>query len=170
MTGQTSMDHRPGLLNHSFPLTDMPTWLMLALVALGLPRTFLEDLDIVAPESGLLYFFLALTPFAVWLVVAVVRQSRKPFMDFLVLGVLYGLSLAVVHQALWNVASSLGHRPPDGAVSFAEQFSPDWYELALRGYTVGIALMIGIGTGLVAALVAVVAQKWRRRQGDRAPG
>ena len=112
MTGQTSLDHRPGLLNRNFPLTDMPTWLMLALVALGLPRTFLEDLDIVAPESGLLYFILALTPFAVWLVVAVVRRSRKPFMDFLVLGVLYGLSLAVVHQALWSVASSLGHRLP----------------------------------------------------------
>ena len=81
----------------------MPTWLMLALVAVGLPRTILADLDIVAPESSLLYYVLALTPFAVWLAVAVLRKSRRPFMDFLVLGVLYGLSLVVVHQLLWDV-------------------------------------------------------------------
>ena len=43
-------DGSPGLLNRRFPLTDMPTWLMLALVALGLPRTVLADLDIVAPR------------------------------------------------------------------------------------------------------------------------
>ena len=39
-------------LDRRFPLTDMPVWLMLVLVALGLPRTILADLDILAPESS----------------------------------------------------------------------------------------------------------------------
>ncbi len=85
----------------------------------------------------------------------------------MVLGVLYGLSLVVVHQALWDVAESKGHRPPAAAVTFAESFSPAFQELAVRGYTVMIALGIGLGTGLVAALVAVVANTLRSRRSRR---
>jgi hypothetical protein len=156
------------VLERRFPLTDMPVWLMLVLVALGLPRTILADLDVVAPESSLLYFVLALTPFAVWLAVAIVRPSRRPFADFLVLGVLYGLSLVVVHQVLWDVGPSLGHNPPESAVDFANQFSPQWQELATRAYSSGIAMVIGVGTGLATALVAVTAHAWRQRHARRA--
>jgi hypothetical protein len=95
------------------------------------------------------------------LAVAVARRSRRPFTDFVVLGVLYGLSLVVVHQLLWNVGTSLGHQPPAGAVSFADNVSPSLHEVALRGYTIMIAMVIGLGTGLVVALVAVVANAVR---------
>ena len=147
-----------------FPGTDMPIWLMLVLLALGLPRTVLADLDIVAPESSLIYYVLALAPFAVWLVVAIVRTSRRPLADFLVLGILYGLSLVVVHQVLWEVGPSLGHHPPESAVRFADQFSAAWRGFALRAYTSGIAMVIGVGTGLVAGLIAVGARAWRSRR------
>lgn len=144
-----------------FPATDMPTRLLLLLVALGLPRTVLADLDLVPPESGPLYYVLALTPFAAWLLVATVRESRRPFADFLVLGILYGLSLAVAHQVLWNAAAGYGQSPPADAVEFAERFGAGWHEFAFRAYTSGIAMSIGLGTGLVAALVAVGARVWR---------
>ena len=62
----------------------------------------------------MLYYILALTPFAVWLVVAIVRSSRRPFADFLVLGVLYGLSLMVVHQVLWDVGPRWAQPAPSG--------------------------------------------------------
>ncbi|MEO3829259.1 hypothetical protein [Actinomadura sp. B10D3] len=143
--------------------TDMPAGLMLALVAVGLPRTILADLDIVEPESGLLYYFLALTPFAVWLAVAVFRRTRKPFMDFLVLGGLYALSLSIVHQVLWNAAAGYGNKPTAGAVNFAEKFGPAFQELALRGYTVGIATIIGVGTGLIFAAIAATVRLVRTR-------
>jgi hypothetical protein len=123
-----------------FPATDMQVWLVLVLVALGLPRTILADLDIVPPESGLLYYCLALIPFAVWLAVAIRRRSRRPLPDFLMVGGLYGVSLAIVHQLMWT----------DG--------------LALRH--IGIAMMIGLGTGLVAGLVALAANAWRSRLSD----
>lgn len=149
-----------------FPLTDMPTGLVLLLVAVGLPRTILADLDIVPPESGLLYYMLALAPFAVWLMVAIFRRSRRPFLDFLLLGILYGCSLIVVHQALWDAAAGYGQSPPAGAVDFAEQFDPGWYEFALRMHTSAIAMLIGVGTGLVAAVVAVAAHAWRSRRAE----
>jgi hypothetical protein len=142
------------------------------LVAVRLPRTILADLGIVEPESSLLYYVLALAPFATWLAVAIMRKSRKPFRDFLVLGVLYGLSLVLVHQLLWYVAPSLGQQPPVAAVDFANQFGPAVRDLAQRAYTIMIAMVIGIGTGLVTAAVAIVANliRTRRRREHGSPG
>lgn len=148
-----------------FPLTDMPTALMLLLVAVGLPRTILADLNVVPPESGPVYYALALVPFAVWLAVAVLRRSRRPFWDFFVLGAVYGLTLIAVHLAFWEATAGYGNRPPAAAVDFAEQFSADWYAIALRAHISAVALMIGIGSGLVVALVAVTARVWRLRRG-----
>lgn len=123
---------------HVRPATNLPVWLVLALVALGIPRTVLSDLDVVAPESGLLYYCLALVPFATWLAVAVVRRNRRPFTDFLLVGALYGLSLVIVHQLM----SSEG--------------------LGLK--EIGIAMTIGIGTGLVVGLVALAVAALRRQR------
>lgn len=148
-----------------FPFTDMPIGLMLLLVAVGLPRTILADLDVVAPESGLLYYVLALAPVAVWLAVAVLRRGRRPFWDFLVLGTVYGLTLIAVHLAFWTAAAGYGNRPPAGAVGFAEQFTAEWYDIALRAHISAVALLIGIGSGVVVALVAVAARAWRVRRG-----
>lgn len=144
-----------------FPLTDIPVWLLAVLVGLGLPRTVLADLGVVEPESGLLYYLLALTPFVAWLGVAVLRRTDRPFMDFVAVGLVYGLSLVLVHQLLWSVAAPSAHSALAGAIRFAERFDAGLYEVALRGYTVIIAMVIGIGTGAVAAVVALVAQKVR---------
>jgi hypothetical protein len=140
---------------------------VLAPVAIGLPRTILADLDVVEPESGAVSYFLALTPFAVWLGVAVTRGSRRPHFDFVIVGLLYGLSLIVVHQVLWDVRPSLGHHPPASAVDFASQFDGWRRGLALRAYTSGIAMMIGLGTGLVTAGVALGAHAVRSRREAR---
>lgn len=123
---------------HVRPATNLPVWLVLALVALGIPRTVLSDLDVVAPESGLLYYCLALVPFAAWLAVAVVRRNRRPFVDFLLVGVLYGVSLVIVHQLLSSEGLGLEE--------------------------VGIAMTIGVGTGLVVGLVALVVKALRRQR------
>ncbi|GAA1532070.1 hypothetical protein GCM10009678_13010 [Actinomadura kijaniata] len=147
-----------------FPATDMPTGLMLGLVALGLPRTVLADLDIVAPQSGLLYYVLALTPFAAWLAVALVRRTRRPGRDFLMLGFLYGLSLLVVHQVLWTTGTTSGH-PPQSVADFADSLPAGWQEFILRSFSSGIAVTIGVGTGLVAAAIAWCAHAWRSRRG-----
>lgn len=154
-------------LPRRFPGTDMSIGTMLLLVVIGLPRTVLADLGVVPPESGPLYYLLALTPFAVWLGVALARRTRRPLRDYLALGVLYGVSLVLVHQLLWDVSASLGHRPPTVAVGFADLVAPVWRDLALRAFTSGIALAIGVGCGLITAAVAAGARSWRSRRRPR---
>lgn len=144
--------------------TSLPGWLVLGLIAVGLPRTLLTDLGVVEPEGSWVYYVLALTPFAAWFVVALLWRSRTPIRDHLVTGTLYGFSLIVVHEALWSVSSSLGHHPPESAVRLADQYDSPLRELVLHGYTAGIAMMIGLGVGLTAAVVAVVANKVRARR------
>lgn len=145
-----------GVDGRRFLGTGMPAGFMLGLVALGLPRTVLEDLGVVAPESSWVYYVLALTPFAAWLAVALFRRTATPIRDHLVTGALYGLSLLVVHEALWTAGPSAGPEP--GAVSLARGYGSPLRELIIHGYTVGIALMIGLGVGVVAALVAATAK------------
>lgn len=150
------------VLARRFPATDMSLGLMLVLVAIGVPRTVLADLGVVPPNSGIAYYVLALAPFVVWLAVAFVRRSRRPFADFVVVGTLYGLTLVAIHQALWGVGRSWGYRPPAAAFEFADRFGPAWSDIAARGYTCGVAMMIGIGSGLVVAVVAVIAGRVQR--------
>jgi hypothetical protein len=70
---------------------------------------------------------------------------------------------------LWELGPSLGHNPPESAVEFANQFSLAWRELATRVYSSGIAMVIGVGTGLAAALVPVGPPAWRKRRARRLP-
>ncbi|MFE6647930.1 hypothetical protein ACFVJS_15280 [Nocardioides sp. NPDC057772] len=151
------------VLERRFPATDMSWGLVLILVAIGVPRTVLADLEVVPPNSGLAYYVLALAPFVVWLAVALARRSRRPFADFVVVGVLYGLTLVAIHQALWGVGRTWGYRPPAAAFEFADRFGPAWYDIAARGYTCGVAMMIGIGSGLVVAVIALIAGRVRGR-------
>ncbi|MQA95173.1 MAG: hypothetical protein GEV11_11215 [Streptosporangiales bacterium] len=143
--------------------TQWPGWLLLGLIALGLPRTALADLGIVTPESSWIYYVLALTPFAVWFAVAILRRTRSPIKDHLVAGALYGLSLVIVHEALWATGASLGQYPPQSAITFAERFGPALRDLATHGYTTLIAMVIGLGVGVIAAIVAAVSNRVRAR-------
>ena len=153
----------PGFLRRNVPGTGMPAWLMVGLVALGLPRTILADLGIVAPESSWIYFVLALAPFAVWLAVAVLRTTDSPIRDHLVVGACYGLSLVIVHEALWRIAAPLGNHPPQSAVDFAARFDPPLQNVALHAYTFVIAMTIGLGSGLIIGIVAAIAKRVRAR-------
>lgn len=155
------MDRMSEPQRRTFPGTQLPAWLLLGLIALGLPRTILSDLGIVEPEGSWVYYVLALTPFAVWFGVAVLRRTGTPIRDHLVTGTLYGLSLVVVHEALWAVGSSLGHHPPQSGVQLAEQFDGLLRQLVLHGYMFAIAMLIGLGVGLIAGLVALVANRVR---------
>lgn len=140
-----SAQREVGILGRNLVGTGMPVWLVLVLVGLGLPRTILSDLGVVEPEGSWVYYVLALTPFAVWFAVAAFVRTRTPFRDHLVVGALYGLSLVVVHEALWAVGSSLGqHTALDGFAAHATSF--------------GIAMMIGLGVGLTAGAVAAASK------------
>jgi hypothetical protein len=150
-----------GVLRRNLLGTQLPGWLLLGLVALGLPRTVLADLGVVAPESSPIYYVLALGPFAVWLAVAVFRRSGSPVKDHLVAGTLYGLSLAIVHEALWTFGAALGRHPTQGAVALAERFGPPVRDLVLHGYSFAVAMTIGLGVGLTAGVAGAMANRVR---------
>lgn len=149
-------------VKRTFAFTSMPVWLVLVLTLLMVPRTLLSDLGIIIAETPVYYFF-ALTPYAVWLGVAIFRKSEKPFSDFLVLGALYSLTLILIHQTLWNSGTSLGHQLPQSAIDFGARFDPPLRELAVRGYTIMISLAIGVGSGVVIGLIAAAARYIRPR-------
>lgn len=142
--------------------SDLPLWIMLGLVILGLPRTILTDLGVLEAEGSLLYYVVALVPYAVWLSVAVLQRTRTPFRDHVLTGTLYGLSLVLVHELFWNVESSQGHNPPLGAIEFARGFDAPVQGLAIHGFEFAIAMMIGVGSGLVLAVVAFLVNGIRR--------
>lgn len=141
--------------------SDMPLWMMLGLVALGLPRTVLTDLGVLEAEGSVLYYVVALVPYAVWLLVAVMRRTRTPMRDHIFTGILYGLSLVVIHELLWNVESSQGHNPPQAALDLARGFASPIAEVVVHGYEFTIAMMIGVGSGIVIAVIAYVATRIR---------
>lgn len=142
-------------MKQKFFLTDMPVWLVATLVLLMLPRTLLNELGFV-DEGTLAYYILALTPFVIWLVIAILRKTNKPIMDFLVLGFLFGLLLIVIHQSLWHTGSAVSQHAPDFAVDFAARFDPAWRELIERSISAGISLMIGLGSGLLFSIIAAI--------------
>lgn len=159
------------LFNRRVPGTGWSGWLLVGLIALGLPRTILADLGIVEPESSWVYFVLALTPFAAWFAVAILHRTDSPIRDHLVAGAAYGLSLVIVHETLWSVATSLGHNMPQSVLTWAEQFGSPIRELVPHGYSFAIAMMIGLGVGATAAVVAVVSRLITGRRIDAAqPG
>ena len=141
----------------------MPVWLVLLLTLLMVPRTLLSDLGIIVAETPVYYVF-ALVPYAAWLGVAIFRKSEKPFREFLVLGVLYSLTLIVIHQLLWNNGTELGHQLPRAALDFGAKFDPPLRELAVRGYTIMISLLIGVGSGAVFGLIAALMRRIRTRR------
>lgn len=85
---------------------------LVGLASLALPRVILHDLHVL-DEPDPINWILALTPFAIWITVAVVKKVPNPFLTVLVIGALYGVMLVVTHQILWDVAYS-GNPPALG--------------------------------------------------------
>jgi hypothetical protein len=99
-----------------------------------------------------------------------VPEKLKPLREFLVLGLLYSLTLILIHQLLWNNGTELGHQLPQAAIDFGARFDLPLRELAVRGYTVMISLLIGVGSGVAIGLFASLARVVRGRLERSAAG
>ncbi|MFC4072494.1 hypothetical protein [Actinoplanes subglobosus] len=78
---------------------------MIVLGLLAAPRAVLHDLGLIHERTGLNALFVVV-PLLIWIVVAVTRPV-SPVRLLLGAGVVYGISLAVVHNALWNGGSTV---------------------------------------------------------------
>ncbi|MGY1637818.1 hypothetical protein ACI78V_14320 [Geodermatophilus sp. SYSU D00742] len=125
---------------------------LVALAALAAPRVVLHDLGLVE-EGSVVNALLVFVPPACWVAAVVWKRPRRPFATVVVIGVLYGVLLAVGHQVLWNAAFDGGTPVLGGAPAGA---APDVQEGLLRVAAVVSSLVTGALVGVVAAGVALL--------------
>ncbi|MBB6670326.1 hypothetical protein H7C19_06455 [Cohnella nanjingensis] len=139
--------------------TDMPLVLLAVMAAIAIPRVVVEDLHLLSLESPL-YKVLSIGPFLVYLAVALLRKNKRPLYDYIVLGMLLGLFVAITHQITMEI--------PEYKVKWNDFFSPALEEIVVR-FVIFIRMLathfiIGIVFGLIASAVC-----WIRERGAKNP-
>lgn len=136
----------------------LPAWLLVVLALLGAPRVILHDLRI-ADGSGIVPAVLAVVPAMVWIYVAERAKVPSPLTTLLVVGGLYGVVLALVHNLLWSRAFT--SEPALGG-AFEGRLDPVAEELLLRAAASVSSLVTGLVVGLICGLVAELVRKAQR--------
>ncbi|MEU3269972.1 hypothetical protein ABZ639_03950 [Saccharomonospora sp. NPDC006951] len=133
---------------------------MAGLALVGVPRVVAHDLALVGSAVNSVLVFV---PLAVWLAVVLWRRVPNPFLTLTVIGVYYGVLLAVVHQILWTEAFE--GDPPALGGNLAGALSGPMEALVLRGFaflsSLGTGAAVGAATGLVAWLLAKAVPAFR---------
>lgn len=143
----------------------LPFAAILGLALLAVPRVVLHDLALIAPGT-FANAALVLVPPLIWVLVALGRRVPNPFLTLLVVGLWYGVLLAVTHQLLWGI--SFGDSPPTLGGNLAGT-DPALENVVLRVFAAGSSLATGTLVGAVAGLVAWLLQAVTRRQAQRRP-
>jgi hypothetical protein len=113
---------------------DIP--LMIGLGLLAAPRAVLHDLDLIHERTGL-NTLLVFVPLLIWVVVAVTRPAA-PVRLLLGAGAVYGVCLAVIHNALWNGETTV----PEPVARIAMTLSSLATGLAVGAICAGVAWLI----------------------------
>jgi hypothetical protein len=141
--------------------TDIPLTILFLLAFLSMPRVVLHDLKLM-PFDSFFYLFTAIAPLLVYLAIAIFRDNKRPIYDFFILGVFYGVLLALVHLLLWDVAGS-GH-----GLAFGDNLTgvmdPSAEALAFKVAVAHSSVFTGVGIGLILGLISKVAQKVKERR------
>lgn len=135
-----------------------PLWLVLGLVALTVPRAIVHDLKLL-PFTSLPYIILAVTPWLIWLAVALLHKTKKPLMQFLIIGLTYGVVLGITHQLLWDM--SWGNNPPQLHGNLEGQLDATLEAFVLRCAAFASSLATGVITGFIFGVIATAAAKIR---------
>ncbi|MEV2276612.1 hypothetical protein AB0I72_13605 [Nocardiopsis sp. NPDC049922] len=144
-------DQKRAALGLSFPV-------LVLLALLAVPRVVLHDLSVIEPGT-LVNWLLVFVPPLVWIAVVLVRRVPNPFVTLLVVGIVYGVFLALGHQLLWN--QSFGDEQPTLGGNLSD-LAPGVQAVIIRGFSVISSLVTGTVVGAVSGLVALVAQRLLR--------
>ncbi|WP_291794674.1 MULTISPECIES: hypothetical protein [Brevibacterium] len=124
--------------------------LVLGLALLGAPRVILHDLHILEEGTALNALFVYV-PVLVWVAAVLFLRIRRPFLTLLLVGAVYGVLLAVIHQIFWTTAFPAGAPRLGGNLT---ELAPAAQNLILRGFAVLSSLVTGTLVGAVCGLVA----------------
>jgi hypothetical protein len=122
---------------------------IVGLALLGAPRVVLHDLGIVT-EGMVGNLLLVVVPLLVWIGVVLAAHVPNPFVTLTVIGLCYGVLLAVIHQILW--AHAFPGAPPQLGGNLS-QLAPAAQTLLLRGAAVISSLFTGTIIGAVCGVV-----------------
>jgi hypothetical protein len=139
------MSRRPRILGFSWPV-------LVGLAALAAPRVVLHDLGVIA-EGTFVNALLVFVPPLCWIAAVLWKRPARPFPTLVVVGLLYGIFLAVGHQLLWDTA--FGGPAPSLGGRLAE-IDPAAQEGILRTAGVLSSLVTGTLVGVVTGAVAAV--------------
>ncbi|GGS34162.1 hypothetical protein [Actinokineospora fastidiosa] len=126
------------------------------LAVLGVPRVVAHDLALVGPGVNAVLVF---APPLVWLAVVMARRVPNPLLTLTVVGVCYGVLLAVTHQLLWGHAFT---EAPALGGALAGALSPGAEAAVLRVFAVISSLVTGTAVGAVTGAVAWALGRVRR--------
>lgn len=139
--------------------TSLPILVIVLLAALAVPRVVMHDLHTVPLDSPI-YLVFAIVPFAIWMLFALSGRSKRPIYDFMVLGIIFGLMLAITHQLTWD--ASWGSNPPQLQGNLDGKIDPAVEGLLLRAATFVSSFMTGVVVGGITAAIAWAATRVRR--------
>ncbi|GIG87954.1 hypothetical protein [Plantactinospora endophytica] len=128
----------------------LPWIALIGLALLAVPRVVLHDLDVIQ-EGDFVNLLLVFVPPVIWIMVALAARVPKPFLTLLVVGGLYGVFLALVHQLLWDRS---GAADATLGGNLENELSPGTEELVIRVFATFSGLLTGLLVGAVAGLVA----------------
>jgi hypothetical protein len=139
------MNRRPHALGFSWPV-------LVALSALAAPRVVLHDLGVITEGTFVNALFVFVPPLC-WIAAVLWKRPPRPFPTLVVVGLLYGVFLAIGHQLLWD--SAFGGSAPSLGGRLAEA-GPAAQEGILRTAAVLSSLVTGTLVGVVTGAVAAV--------------
>lgn len=138
---------------------DLSLTVIFALAALAAPRVIMHDLRLV-PFDSPLYRLFAVGPLLVWLLVAVLHRTKKPWQDFIMLGLVFGLLLGAIHQITW--VASWDNNLPQLHGNLEGKLDPAVEGLILRTAAYISSIMTGLFTGVILGGIAWIANKLRK--------
>jgi hypothetical protein len=140
----------------------LPFPVILLLALLAVPRVVAHDLDLVGPVVNAILVF---APLVIWLVVVLAARVPNPLLTLTVIGVVYGVFLALGHQILWTWAVDDEPRLGGNLANLPDAVQT----LIFRGFAVISSLVTGTLVGLAVGAVALLLNRLRRRQTSARP-
>lgn len=126
---------------------------MIGLASLGLVRVLFHDLHLFE-EFSLVSGGLSLVVALIWTIVVIQKRVTRPFTTLLMIGGIYGLLLALMHQLFWD--SFWGNHLPSLDGNLSGIVSVQFEEIVLRTFAFLSSILTGLVVGAVLGLITVV--------------
>ncbi len=137
----------------------LPVYVIILLAALAVPRVVTHDLDIF-PEGSFVNSLLVFVPLVIWLTVVLWQRVPHPFLTLTVIGVAYGVMLAISHQLLWE--ARWDGEPPRLGGNLKGVLDPALESVIVRIFAFFSSIITGTLVGVIVGLVAWVIERVRR--------